>query len=322
MAKRAFLIVLDSVGIGAMPDAGDWGDEGSNTVAAIRNHPDFSCPNLEKMGLFGMDGMDEKIPSTRTCYARMTEASKGKDTTIGHWEIAGIYSPKPLPTYPNGFPQSVIEEFEKLTGESFERMMKLDSTNFVGGNKDGFRDPTKYMMYNDPFFGWLDTQAKTGVDAEYRKIARRFALYAKKSENFSYIYDTLSKLAKVLSYKYDLGIRAREAYQVRDEAALKGVVEDFKKTEKALKSFYKSFCALWHYENKPNGFEIHDMRLGGLMQRLTHCRERLEDYLNGKGEVPELDVVLLDFWGNGTEYCKDTPCYPNWGMIITPNQLN
>ncbi|MBE7080147.1 MAG: phosphopentomutase [Clostridiales bacterium] len=116
MAKRAFLIVLDSVGIGAMPDAGDWGDEGSNTVAAIRNHPDFSCPNLEKMGLFGMDGMDEKIPSTRTCYARMTEASKGKDTTIGHWEIAGIYSPKPLPTYPNGFPQSVIEEFEKLTG--------------------------------------------------------------------------------------------------------------------------------------------------------------------------------------------------------------
>ena len=218
--------------------------------------------------------------------------------------------------------KQIAQEFEALTGESFERMMNLDSTNFVGGNKDGFRDPTKYMMYNDPFFGWLDTQAKTGVDAEYRKIARRFALYAKKSENFSYIYDTLSKLAKVLSYKYDLGIRAREAYQVRDEAALKGVVEDFKKTEKALKAFYKSFCALWHYENKPNGFEIHDMRLGGLMQRLTHCRERLEDYLNGKGEVPELDVVLLDFWGNGTEYCKDTPCYPNWGMIITPNQLN
>ena len=116
MARRAFLIVLDSVGIGAMPDAADWGDEGSNTLAAIRNHPDFSCPNLEKMGLFGMDGIAEKVPSTRTCYARMTESSKGKDTTIGHWEIAGIYSQKPLPTYPNGFPKSVIEAFEKLTG--------------------------------------------------------------------------------------------------------------------------------------------------------------------------------------------------------------
>ena len=114
--SRVFLIVLDSVGIGAMPDAADWGDEGSNTVASIRKHPEFHCPNLEKMGLFGIDGMGEKVDSPRTCYARMTEASKGKDTTIGHWEIAGIYSPKPLPTYPDGFPKSVIDAFEKATG--------------------------------------------------------------------------------------------------------------------------------------------------------------------------------------------------------------
>ena len=117
MAKRAFLIVLDSVGIGEMPDAANWGDEGSNTLKAIRNHPEFSCPNLTEMGLFSIDGIDDKIPSSRTCYARMQEASKGKDTTIGHWEIAGIYSSKPLPTYPNGFPQEVLAEFEKRTGK-------------------------------------------------------------------------------------------------------------------------------------------------------------------------------------------------------------
>ena len=116
MAKRVFLIVLDSVGIGEMPDAGDWGDEGSNTLEAIRNHPEFSCPNLTEMGLFSIDGIQGKIPSSRTCYARMGESSKGKDTTIGHWEIAGIYSPKPLPTYPDGFPQAVLDEFEKRTG--------------------------------------------------------------------------------------------------------------------------------------------------------------------------------------------------------------
>ena len=116
MAKRVFLIVLDSVGIGAMPDAANWGDEGSNTLNAIRSHPDFSCPNLERMGLFNIDGIGEKTHSPRTCYARMTEASKGKDTTIGHWEIAGIYSPRPLPTYPDGFPAEVIAEFERLTG--------------------------------------------------------------------------------------------------------------------------------------------------------------------------------------------------------------
>ncbi len=116
MAKRAFLIVLDSVGIGEMPDAAEWQDEGSNTLRAIRKHPDFSCPNLTEMGLFSMDGIEEKINSSRTCYARMREASKGKDTTIGHWEIAGIYSPKPLPTYPEGFPSSVIDAFERATG--------------------------------------------------------------------------------------------------------------------------------------------------------------------------------------------------------------
>ncbi|MBQ7830941.1 MAG: phosphopentomutase [Clostridia bacterium] len=116
MAKRVFLIVLDSMGIGAMPDASNWGDQGSNTLGAIRVHPDFNCPNLEKMGLFNIDGIGEKSVSPRTCYARMTEASKGKDTTIGHWEIAGIYSPRPLPTYPDGFPQEIIDAFEKLTG--------------------------------------------------------------------------------------------------------------------------------------------------------------------------------------------------------------
>ena len=116
MAKRTFLIVLDSVGIGEMPDAANWGDEGSNTLDAIRNHPDFCCPNLEKMGLFNIDGVGGGVDSPRTCYARMTEASLGKDTTIGHWEIAGIYSKKPLPTYPDGFPQDVIEAFEKATG--------------------------------------------------------------------------------------------------------------------------------------------------------------------------------------------------------------
>ena len=116
MKKRAFLIVLDSVGIGEMPDASVWNDEGSNTLASIRIHPDFSCPNLTKLGLFNIDGVGGGIASPRTCYARMQESSKGKDTTIGHWEIAGVYSPKPLPTYPNGFPKELIEAFEKATG--------------------------------------------------------------------------------------------------------------------------------------------------------------------------------------------------------------
>ena len=116
MAKRAFLIVLDSVGIGEMPDAGLWKDEGSNTLSSVRSHFDFACPNLTKLGLFNIDGVGGGVPSPHTCYARMRESSKGKDTTIGHWEIAGIYSKTPFPTYPNGFPKEVIDAFEKATG--------------------------------------------------------------------------------------------------------------------------------------------------------------------------------------------------------------
>ena len=116
MAKRFFLIVLDSFGVGELPDAHLWHDEGSNTLGAIRNHPNFNCPELTKMGLFNIDGVGGGVSNPTASYAKMTEKSMGKDTTIGHWEIAGIVSPDPLPTYPNGFPDEVIKEFEKQTG--------------------------------------------------------------------------------------------------------------------------------------------------------------------------------------------------------------
>ncbi len=116
MAKRVFLIVLDSLGIGAMPDAGRWGDEGSNTLAAIRRSPAFSCPNLARLGLFHIDGVGGGEGTPLASFARMREASMGKDTTIGHWEIAGLISPEPLPTYPEGFPADVIAVFEAATG--------------------------------------------------------------------------------------------------------------------------------------------------------------------------------------------------------------
>ncbi len=116
MAKRFFLIVLDSYGIGELPDANLWHDEGSNTLGAIRNHPDFDCPNLKKLGLFNIDGVGGGVDAPLASYAKMSEKSMGKDTTIGHWEIAGIISPEPLPTYPDGFPPEVIKEFEKKTG--------------------------------------------------------------------------------------------------------------------------------------------------------------------------------------------------------------
>ncbi|HOK82285.1 MAG TPA: phosphopentomutase [Clostridia bacterium] len=116
--ERVFIIVLDSLGIGALPDAAGYGDEGSNTLGAIMRSESFYAPTLQSLGLFNIDGVDGGLKTDKpmASFARVSEKSKGKDTTIGHWEIAGVVSPKPLPTYPNGFPQFIIDEFEKRTG--------------------------------------------------------------------------------------------------------------------------------------------------------------------------------------------------------------
>ena len=117
MDKRVFIFVLDSLGIGELPDAHKWRDEGSNTLRAIRNEKEFNCPVLKSLGLFNIETVGGGISNPKGSFARMAEISKGKDTTVGHWEIAGIVSEEPLPTYPNGFPEDVIKAFEESTGQ-------------------------------------------------------------------------------------------------------------------------------------------------------------------------------------------------------------
>ncbi|MCR4655734.1 MAG: phosphopentomutase [Lachnospiraceae bacterium] len=116
--RRVILIVMDSFGCGEAPDSGDFGDKGADTLRSCYTSKYFRADNLKKLGLFNLDGVDyaESESDLIGACARMTEASKGKDTTIGHWEIAGIISDKPLPTYPEGFPEDVIKEFEEKTG--------------------------------------------------------------------------------------------------------------------------------------------------------------------------------------------------------------
>lgn len=120
--KRGIIIVMDSVGIGAQPDAGLYGDEGSNTLGhihqALKDQPWFSLANLERLGLGHIDGVDYMDRSRQPIgsFARMMELSKGKDTTTGHWEIAGIIMDKAFPVYPDGFPPEIIRSFEEAIG--------------------------------------------------------------------------------------------------------------------------------------------------------------------------------------------------------------
>ena len=118
MKKRVFLIVLDSCGCGEMPDSAEFGDAGSNTLRACTTSSKLDIPTLTQMGIFNIDevGCGTPVAAPTAAYCRMAETSRGKDTTIGHWELAGVISPQPLPTFPEGFPAHFIKAFEERTG--------------------------------------------------------------------------------------------------------------------------------------------------------------------------------------------------------------
>ena len=118
MSKRVFLIVLDSFGIGEMQDAEKFGDKGANTLRSVSKSEYFDLKNLKSMGLYNIDGVDylQGADAPTASFGRFSELSQGKDTTVGHWEICGVISGNPLPTYPEGFPREIIKEFSQKCG--------------------------------------------------------------------------------------------------------------------------------------------------------------------------------------------------------------
>ena len=147
--KRIFLIVLDSFGIGAMPDSESFGDVGVNTLAACATSPKLNIPNMIAAGLGNIDGVAclPKVTAPTGAFARLTEASMGKDTTIGHWEIAGVISPEPLPTYPNGFPQEVLDAFTEATGRGCLCNLPYSGTDVIRDYGQEQIDTGKWIVY-------------------------------------------------------------------------------------------------------------------------------------------------------------------------------
>lgn len=119
MVKRVILIVLDSVGVGELPDAAEYGDAGSNTLCNIsREIGGLEIKNMITFGIGNIDGMRDvgRTDNPTACFGKLAEKSRGKDTVTGHWEISGIILEEPLRTFPNGFPENIIKEFEEKTG--------------------------------------------------------------------------------------------------------------------------------------------------------------------------------------------------------------
>ena len=147
--KRIFLFVLDSCGIGQMPDAESFGDVGVNTLASCATSEKLHIPNMIAAGMGNIDGVSclPKTDAPTGAVARLQEASMGKDTTIGHWEIAGCISPKPLPTYPNGFPQEVLDAFEKATGRGVLCNLPYSGTDVIRDYGEEQKKTGKWIVY-------------------------------------------------------------------------------------------------------------------------------------------------------------------------------
>jgi len=150
MARRAILIVMDSFGIGELPDAAEYGDIDVNTLRSCVSSCYFKADHLAQLGLFQIDGVDgasyEQAELKGGC-ARMAEASKGKDTTIGHWEIAGLVSDRPLPTYPGGFPKEVLDEFSRRTGRGVLCNLPYSGTQVIADYGDEHVESGDLIIY-------------------------------------------------------------------------------------------------------------------------------------------------------------------------------
>lgn len=178
--KRVFLVVLDSCGVGELPDAADFGDVGSNTLKACFDTGVLKVPNMEKLGLFRIQGneygMHEDAPEPRGAFGKLAEVSKGKDTTIGHWEIAGLVSERPMPTYPDGFPADLLEEFSRRTGRSVICNKPYSGTDVIRDYGEEHLETGALIVYTsaDSVFQVAAHEEKVPVAELYRycEIAR------------------------------------------------------------------------------------------------------------------------------------------------------
>ena len=147
---RACVIVLDAVGVGALPDAAEYGDEGSDTLGNVaRAVGGLDLPNLEALGLGNVAPLEgcRPQPGAPAIAGRLVERSKGKDTTTGHWELAGIVTPEPMPTYPHGFPFEIIEEFAHRTGRGVIGNKPASGTEIIQELGEEHQETGKWIVY-------------------------------------------------------------------------------------------------------------------------------------------------------------------------------
>lgn len=193
----------------------------------------------------------------------------------------------------------IKSEFNNLFGLNYDDFMLLDSANTIPVKREfAVNDnPCKALLYTDCFTNILENTYQTENEVDYKLIASKLRCATKRAGEFDYIFNQLASLCEVLDIKATLCKKTRNAYAEKNQEQLETLLCDYDELVSRLELFHEAFYTLWHKENKPFGWEIHDARLGGLIQRVKTCRRRLTDYLDGKLEnIEELEQELLLLW--------------------------
>ena len=200
----------------------------------------------------------------------------------------------------------IKEKFEKKFGIAFDEYMLLDMVNYLseGENTKSYvpYNPSKYGFYADTFNGYTDYTVAEGGGEKYEELAEKLHAIAKKNRKYGYIFETEARLCDVMAIKYELGVLVRKAYQSGKRWDLELYAKrDYPELIRRVESFAKAFEKQWMTENKPQGFDCHDIRLGGMLRRLEYCRKTLNAYLDRKIDgIPELEEEILPFGPKGT----------------------
>ena len=236
----------------------------------------------------------------------------------------------------NNDEKDIKQKFETKFGISFDDFMMLDLPFSPNGERagNGIYDKTKYsdeetglfnsekyLLYNDIFTGLMDSTLNGNECENFKKCAERLKISQDNGE-WGYLFRSAAALCEVLSIKCDLGQRTRKAYNSGDKSEVSALLADFDILLEKLDTFYNTYREQWYMENKGQGFEIQDIRIGGLKQRTAHCKMMLEDYIHGRIEkIDELEEKLLDYKGNGEEFQRKPVMENLWGRIVSANLI-
>ncbi len=198
-------------------------------------------------------------------------------------------------------------KFKKMFGLDYDEFCRIDHVNYITGIEDKVdhcRNCSDYMIYSDPFRGYLDWTVKQGASYKFEEVARDMKAMAKKSRRYGYIFNMAEKLCNMMSVKYELGLKTREAYRAGDREALRALADnEYKELPKLVREFGKAFEKQWMTENKPYGFEYWVHMFAGLEERARYQRKRILDYLDGKtDEIMELSWELLPYRAKGQSW--------------------